>query len=776
MTLLLLLAALLSPVMPPGGAGVTEEKHEGKLTRHGDRVVLRVTRAVRNETGRTATLALDVGVPRDGAIVGLKVLGAGVAELQQLTLGRAVLVFPDVPPNARRRATYTIEARLEPRRDGLARLWMPAGCESCLPLSLREGRNLLIPTGESPWRPYDLPAEPPTEGDLRFGAVPAGRRWAWRAEVTAPATLGEPPRDGRVVVLVDRSHSQGTAGLAKQRLIVEALAERMPADTRFAVVAYGRSARTLADGFVSAKEALAGWETLVPENGSNLDAGLRLATRLLRWPGADDRVIVITDALLRSGLGPEALMAEVEPGDAVLHVLVADALARYGPIRLRQDGHPLAPLADRHGGMLQVVTHSENHPDAPQIMVEPLGWPTEVDGLALRFDGAAKAVAERVALGAGASEVLRGVAPREPQLAELRGRVWAEAWRREAARDAETDRRAALWSASDASLEEELTDSEVEALGKKHRVVTRLTALRGDQRRVAVVKPADFGLTWGRGGGGSGSGVAPPAKFVELDGAVLTAALGEAIRGCGAAPGGDGRVSVETTRDELVAVTVQGLPVAVAACVEAAVWQVRLPATFKTPRGRGAVPVSAPEPAPLQAANLFCRAVATHLPEADPCSGADALAALIERRQDWLVNQVGFNDPSADLPDCGKPFQSALWRLTRCDGDGAERALETLDRAMRQNAARASGQSLTATDADLAAIGAFCRQHLDTVRRHRADCASLRPALRALAERHQRATWCMQSCDRDRAQLDAWLKALGSCTESVKLQVEACSE
>jgi len=184
------------------------------------------------------------------------------------------------------------------------------------------------------------------------GRIALGDSHIARAELAIAGTLAEVPRDLATVILVDGSRSMSADERELQRALVAAYLRKAP-DSRVQVIAYTRTARPLLPGWTAAPQAGPRIERelkqLVAVNGSNVDAGLALASRWLGQITGTRRIVVVTDDRLAKRLtANSAKLRELVPAGTLIHVVVVDP---YGSSPVRDDATHLAPLAAATEGL-----------------------------------------------------------------------------------------------------------------------------------------------------------------------------------------------------------------------------------------------------------------------------------------------------------------------------------------------------------------------------------------------------------------------------------------
>ena len=432
----------------------------------------------------------------------------------------------------------------------------------------------------------------------RLGRVVASPQHAFtRLEIDAAPELRPVPKRPQVVFAIDASRSLGEDGIATQLAVVAAYLSHVP-DAEVELVTYRRAATRVFGAFVPAAEFAAKLAAarqagkLAPGNGSALDEGARLAVAALAGRRGPLRVVFTTDDLLRARFDNALALAPLralDPG-AVVHVVT---LEDTGELALeRQDQHARAPIALAHhgiGAVLRVPDRADKHlPRAVLGLVRPM----RIDGLALRgvdltsgnYDETIPTALEE---GAGVRVVVDAATAADT--VELTGMIWGDRFRRVVRADGAFSRAAAAWVFSEDD-HQGLTPAEMMTVALMGRAVSPVTSYLAVE---PGVRPSVVGLDHevsmsGLGfGGGSGSGqgfgvggAAPPNPMT-----LVAEAARQCVRQWKPAAGWLVKLTLETTRDEVVdVVPVAGAELPIAACLVEAVWALRLPGSFRDER------------------------------------------------------------------------------------------------------------------------------------------------------------------------------------------------
>jgi Ca-activated chloride channel family protein len=127
------------------------------------------------------------------------------------------------------------------------------------------------------------------------------------AHAQAPTAVERVPTD--LVVILDRSGSMAGEKIEHARAAIRQLISQLTPDDRFALVTYANSARSdVALGAADGREGVAAWlravESIQPNGGTNMSAGLDAAAELVAQceaSGRMPRVILISDGLANQG-------------------------------------------------------------------------------------------------------------------------------------------------------------------------------------------------------------------------------------------------------------------------------------------------------------------------------------------------------------------------------------------------------------------------------------------------------------------------------------------
>ncbi len=193
----------------------------------------------------------------------------------------------------------------------------------------------------------------------RLGKVVASRAHAFsRLELDLAPQLVPTPKRAQVVFVIDTSYTMEERGVDAQLDLVAAYATHVP-DAEFELVTFRRHADRAFGRFVPARElsvAIARARKagkLALGNGSNLDEGALLASRILADRVGPRRVVLATDELRRASLTTQialAAFARLSP-ETIVHVIVPKLDDDDRANLTRRDDTELAHLATTHHGI-----------------------------------------------------------------------------------------------------------------------------------------------------------------------------------------------------------------------------------------------------------------------------------------------------------------------------------------------------------------------------------------------------------------------------------------
>ena len=424
--------------------------------------------------------------------------------------------------------------------------------------------------------------------DARLGRVVASLVHGFsRLEIDAAPRLSVLPRGASVVFVLDTSRSVGEDELETQLRIVAAYLSHVP-DAAVELVGFDRSARRVFGEFVGAAEFAGALERaraagkLTPHNGSALERGLGLAADLLASRRGPTRVVALTDAELRTRFRNELAIQALAPAPAtsVTHLVIPqDDSISY--IR-REDGHPLAPIADRHRGVLFEAAAPADDKALPAEMLG-LVRPIAIDHFAVRgldLEGAPE-WPEVLREGAGYRAMLASADPSRRVV--LTGKLWAAPVRRVVSHGERFDIATAAFVFSE-DEHGDLSDDEMRVVAYRGRAVSPVTSYLATEPgvRPSTIGLEDIGESFGLGGFGMGGGGAGGGRRPSFPPPAIATLLAGAAKRCAAthAAGVTWQVTldVETTAIEIVDVeATRASHPAVRDCLVEAAWALELP-------------------------------------------------------------------------------------------------------------------------------------------------------------------------------------------------------
>ncbi len=428
----------------------------------------------------------------------------------------------------------------------------------------------------------------------RYGRVQTeGKAGVARLDVDVAPQLSELPRGASVVFVMDASFSSDD--LDAQLEMARAYLHHLP-DAAVQIVVFRRRAEVLFPDFVPVAKLDEALQTarergaLELGNGSALDLGLEEGVRILKGRPSSRRLVVSTDALMRSRFSvPKASkMLRRAPRGTVTHVVEMDG---YGEGYLwRTDDHALAPLAVSTGGVafnLQLP-----HEDARQAeTVLGLVRPIQIDHVEIRGLGALRDLEDEYAdepegvLQEGESLRLMTLVDRLPAQVEVRGQLWSTPIRRGVRPSRGFNRATAAFVISEGWYLD-LEDDVLLRVAQFGRVVSPLTsylAIEPGVRSSIEGFERSSGLI-GKGGGG-GTGIGSLGMMGSIRPTPLRILIEDDVWFCADhhAGGQDWSLGlvVETTFNEVVDVRSSGnAPKELQTCVREAIWARALPDSY----------------------------------------------------------------------------------------------------------------------------------------------------------------------------------------------------
>lgn len=444
---------------------------------------------------------------------------------------------------------------------------------------------------------FELAAAPITTLNARLGSVTASTGHAFsRLEIDMAAELQPLPKKAQLVFVVDASHSQGSEGIDAQLAIASAYLSHVP-DAEVELVLYRRFAQQLFQGFIPVstfEQRLAQARQqglLAPGNGSHLDHGAQLASKLLATRKGPLRMVITTDLLLRpSFLTKHGLAALTQlPTRAIVHVVNYGLYETNWASMSRADNELLGPLATKHHGIYAWIEGS-NDGHSKQLRSELLGLvrPTTIDNVVVSgFESKWNGTDADSVLYEGRGERVMLAVESAPEAITIRGKIWSDPYRRVVHAKTRFSRATAGWVFSE-DEHGELTDAEMMRVAKMGRAVSPVTSYLAIE---PGVRPSPIGLPemesgsgyvsgsgsgYGRGSGGFHSKDRVPPNLMAL-------VANEAAR-CIALhkPAADWSLtlSIDTTYREIVDVQPTTRATALHTCLLEAVWATQLNERF----------------------------------------------------------------------------------------------------------------------------------------------------------------------------------------------------
>ncbi|MCA9625703.1 MAG: VWA domain-containing protein [Myxococcales bacterium] len=417
---------------------------------------------------------------------------------------------------------------------------------------------------------------PPLAGDL--GLVPLGDgRHIVHLRFDVAASLGEAAQAPQVVVLVDRSRSRRDDQLELDRQRLRDLLAALPDRAGIELVPFARRAVPRFGRFVDKAVASQAVDTLdlSRRHGSHLDEALEVAAqRFASLPAdSDRRLVILSDGVMRSTLDPKSLARHF--AEELTHVV----LSGQEPLGDLTD-HPWFDLVMEGGGRLWVgsVAFLAGEEEGQILLpaMTRLVRPTTLLDVELAMPGAAEPRRElpEIRAGEGLDEIL--IAPRPVPWVELRGRIWGRPVHLRLRPNPEASRRAAVFAIG-------------EALGldatSRHALAHRGHALSGTTRYVIgppaapLVEVHWVSNSWSPEA--RGRRVRPPRVRMGWATPHLQRAqhamhrLGTRLRGACDAEAAE--LTMETTGEEIVDVSVTTPDEAKRVCLVEVAWRAQLP-------------------------------------------------------------------------------------------------------------------------------------------------------------------------------------------------------
>ena len=619
-----------------------ERKHEVEVSLHRGYAELRVRRSVENQGARHDQAMFWLTLPDGAAATGLKTLGsvagrpvwfagelmeaeAAAAKYKELTgiggyypkdpallswrqQGQLLLqVFP-VAPGTSKSVEYTLLVPTHYER-GAHRYVLPGlgTTELAAQVSLgaaARGDKLLMDDrpaakGASVRAALGATAElglvpkttEPVGGELAVSA--AGSRFVTHFSIEAAPRVAKVPRAAQIVVLLDASRSLSSDLLAAEQAALSAYLSHFP-DASVEVISFDRKLHRRYGAFVPVARARSDLTTqkIEQKNGSAIDAALAEAETILAAApaGRARRLVLVSDAIVRSKLKPERIRAALGASGAVAHIGV---LRSRGVSLSRDDTHAWADAVARTGGLVWQASASDARGDSKRMasVYEEWARPLRVDHLKLYSPdlemGAITQPPQSLDEGQGYEQLL--MSQRDVAWVRVEGQLWSKSVQHVVHADAAAGKRwAALVFGS--PLLGELTEPEMMQLALAGGAVSPVTSYLAIE---PGVRPSTEGLERSESGMGSGFGRAPQLRMgaTSASGRAppldreqwLRDTLEPTFIACGGTAD-SASVSLETTFAEVVDVTRVELSTSadplLQRCLSEAVWDLVLPPQF----------------------------------------------------------------------------------------------------------------------------------------------------------------------------------------------------
>lgn len=447
----------------------------------------------------------------------------------------------------------------------------------------------------------EVDAAPIEELASRYGTVTVDDHTNFlRLELEAAEELRPAPTRASIVFVIDASHSADA--VESQLGILRGYMAHVP-DARAEVVLFRRFAERLTDDFLEADElwpALAKAEAdgrLELGNGSAMEEGIALAGRALRGRAGPRRVVVLTDARLRSRFttdhGLDAIAAA--PPRTIAHIVVPSGDGHELRF-VRDDTHTLSSIAATTGGVLFGLEGGGWDASDKELehAAEGLVRPTSIDFFEIRGVDLTLAPEVPEVFLEGASYGFMMESATAPRRVTMVGKIWNREFRRVVRPSRSfSDATAAFVFSEDEH--HDLSSEQMMTVAMQGKAVSPVTSYLATE---PGVRPSTIGIEMtGRGGGGSGSGALGLGNvgLIGRGGGGATAKrwtleelIAEGADACVAthkpAAGVRVQLEVETTSQEIVDVQAKAGPPAFAACLVEAAWAVELTWNFRDER------------------------------------------------------------------------------------------------------------------------------------------------------------------------------------------------
>lgn len=543
------------PLVIPEGAIVTgaSVEHGGRLER------MRLDTAEQVETDFNAILDREPGRQRTSALRITASFNNVMVQVATATQGELVVELTVEMPSCFFRDTrYAALPESWARHVSLAK--PPQGCG--------EGGDWIA-----------FPTRDLMKSESRIGVI-AGRlalgdRDIARVEIDLARELADVPADLHTAIIVDGSRSLTADEVEAQRAVVASYLAQVPPQTRVQVIAYARDARPLLPSWMPAVTAAAQIDreirSLAPRNGSNLDRAIdEAASWLSRAKGARRLIVISDERFARRIDGLIAGFADRLPAKTLAHV-VALWTGTQGLERV--EDLELSPLATATEGISASASLDDNGVLDARMLVRPTG----LDKVEIAGEGwtASSESLQPDGIDNGTSATWFAVGSPVSGPISISGFIWGKRITRVVHPDPSRGR----------SIARELSAARSFLDGDLHELVAHAAFAVNDSWSLMA--------TWGGTGGfadlalggigtggfccdtggstdiGTGTGT---GSGIHLD---LRKQLAPAVAQCGA-QGVALSITIETTLEEIVDVSVTGASDTIRACLEEAVWATSL--------------------------------------------------------------------------------------------------------------------------------------------------------------------------------------------------------
>ncbi len=421
----------------------------------------------------------------------------------------------------------------------------------------------------------------------RLGRVVASPEHGFlRLELDVAPELSSLPVKPSVVFVIDASHTMGQEAIDAQLILARAYLAHVP-DARVEIVLFRRFAERLGNRFMSVGEVDEVLATarrsgrLAPGNGSAFDLGLRAAASALAGRPGPQRVVVLSDALLRSAYSnKKALRALAGARKAIVHVVIP-GFDTDKPAESRDDSHALAPVAAaRRGVLLEMTGLGDKTPAALRGVVLGLVRPIRIDNVTIAGVDMSSAGEPPKTLGEGTGYRAMLKLAKPPHKLTVRGQIWGDSYRKAIRKDAGFSRATAAFVFGE-DEHTDLSDDEMMVVARYGRAVSPVTSYLAIE---PGVRPSRIGIARGMlSGSGIGMGYGSAAAYggAALAPPDMNRYMATGARRCLAkhkpGPKYHAKVWIETTYHEVVDVETTGSHEKLNRCLTEAAWALALP-------------------------------------------------------------------------------------------------------------------------------------------------------------------------------------------------------